>query len=317
MAEPQYTLGLVGASGYAGQLLHAISMQHACMRPVLSRGRTPADAGAEGMAELAACDVVALALPEEPAKAWTAALQEAGATRILDLSGAHRQTDGIHYGIPELFGAPRADAKLVANPGCYPTATLLALRPLLAAGLIEPEGIAVCGKSGTSGAGKKLAEHMHFSELHDNLFPYNVGTHRHVPEIERHLGAPISFVTELLPVVRGILITAFVRPKQGPQALLTELQRFYADKPYVAVLDAPGQGLGLRHAVGTHQATLAVGPVERSGLVPVFSTIDNLMRGAASQAMHNINLWLGLDDPHLGLPLPQAQAPDGVPGMKL
>lgn len=317
MSSASYSLGLVGVSGYAGQLLHRLGMQHPCIRPVLARGRSPQDAGPEGLAELAGCDVVALALPEEPARAWAGALTGAGAARILDLSGAHRQTDGIHYGIPELFGAPPTDATLVANPGCYPTATLLALRPLLNAGLIEPEGIAVCGKSGTSGAGKTLHEHMHFSELHDNLFPYNVGTHRHVPEIERHLGAPISFVTELLPVVRGILITAFVRPRDEPAALLAQLQRTYEPWPYVTVLDSPGQGLGLRHAVGTHQATVAVGPVARSGLVPVFCTIDNLMRGAASQAVHNINLWLGLDDPHLGLPAPLTSAPAGVPGMRI
>lgn len=314
MSVQAQTLGLVGASGYTGQVLHALAMHHGCISPKLAKGRDPAAAGADGIAELAACDAVALAVPDEPALAWTAALQAAGARRILDLSGAHRQHDGIHYGIPELFGAPPADATLVANPGCYPTATLLVLKPLLDRGLIAESGIAVVGASGASGAGKAPAEHLQLCELHDNMFPYKVGTHRHIPEIERHLGAPISFVTEILPVVRGILVTAFVRPTAAPSALLDALVTCYGSSPYVSVLPEPGQGLGLRHVVGTHQAVLGVGPVERSGLVPVFATIDNLMRGAASQALHNLNLWLGLE-PHLGLPPPLPRTPTGVPGV--
>jgi N-acetyl-gamma-glutamyl-phosphate reductase len=204
----------------------------------------------------------------------------------------------------------------VANPGCYPTATLLVLEPLVRLRLVEPEGIAVHGGSGASGAGKALREDLHFCELHDNSFPYKVGSHRHVPEIEHFLGAPVSFVTQLLPVVRGMLVTAFVRPRagQGPTQLLDALRSTYEPHPWVSVLPEPGPGLGLRHVIGTHQAVLAVGPQARSGLVPVFATIDNLMRGAASQAVHNLNLWLGLE-PGLGLPAPLTAPPAGLPGM--
>ncbi|MCA9697539.1 MAG: hypothetical protein KC431_08445, partial [Myxococcales bacterium] len=259
-------------------------------------------------------DAVALALPHEPAIAWTAALLELGTARILDLSDARRRDPAVHYGLPELTGAPAADQRIVANPGCYPTATLLALRPLLDAALIAAESIAVLGTSGASGAGKGLADRLHFCNLAGNSFPYKVGEHRHVPEIEHHLGAPISFVTQLLPIVRGMLVTAFVRPLAGvsPADLLAALRSRYADHPWVTVLDAPDEGLGLGHVVGSHQALLAVGPVARSGLVPVFASIDNLMRGAASQALHNLNLWLGLE-PGLGLPPPLAAAPAGVP----
>lgn len=284
-------------------------MHHQCMQPVLSPGRIPTDAGADGVALLAGCDAVALALPREAAREWTDALWSAGAPRILDLSDAKRRE--VHYGLPELFGAPPEGARLVANPGCYPTATLLALKPLLDAGLIEDTGIAVVGASGASGAGKSLADHLHFCNLSDNLFPYKVGQHRHTPEIEHHLGAPISFVTELLPIVRGLIVTAFVRPRAEPTALHRALVEQYADHPWVTVLDEPDQSIGLRHVVGTHQALVAVGPTERSGLVPVFCSIDNLMRGAASQALHNLNLWLGLD-PALGLP-PPLQNPAGLP----
>ena len=313
-SDAPFRIGLVGASGYAGQVLARLITAHPHLSAVLPQARSASDVSADELATLAACDAVALALPAEPARAWCAALEGAGARRVLDLSDAHRRTAGVHYGLPELFGAPPADARLVANPGCYPTATLLALAPLLQAGLVQHQHLAVVGASGTSGAGKTLASHLHFSELHDNLFPYKVGAHRHTPEIEHHLGAPVSFVTELLPVVRGILVTAFVAPKASPATLLDALVARYRDTPFVTVLPAPDQALGLRHVVGSHQAVLAVGPVERSGLVPVFAAIDNLMRGAASQAVANLNLWLGLPEA-AGLPDP-LPLPAGVPGMK-
>ncbi|MFO7563950.1 MAG: Asd/ArgC dimerization domain-containing protein [Enhygromyxa sp.] len=312
MSSRDFQLGIVGASGYAGQVLHALVMQHPCIRPVLSPVRSPKDLDAKGRATMVACDAIALALPSEAARDWSAALLEAGARRILDLSDARRRDGDVHYGIPELFGAPPAEIGVVANPGCYPTAALLGLRPLIERDLIERESIAVLGTSGASGAGKGLADRLHFCNLAGNSFPYKVGEHRHVPEIEHHLGAPISFVTQLLPIVRGMLVTSFVRPRVEPEQLRAALLERYAEHPYVSVLEQPDEGLGLGHVVGTHQALLAVGPVERSGLVPVFASIDNLMRGAASQALHNLNLWLGLE-PALGLPPPLAQPPRGTP----
>ena len=302
----------MGASGYAGQVMHAIVMQHPCITAMLPSARSPEELDATGRQALASCDAIALALPAEAAIHWATALIELGVPRILDLSDARRRDPEVHYGIPELFGAPAAEARYVANPGCYPTATLLSLRPLLERGLIERESIAVLGTSGASGAGKGLADRLHFCNLAGNSFPYKVGEHRHVPEIEHHLGAPISFVTQLLPIVRGMLVTSFVRPKVEPAALLAALREHYATHPYITTLDQPDEGLGLGHVVGSHQALLAVGPVARSGLVPVFASIDNLMRGAASQALHNLNLWLGLDA-GLGLPPPLARAPLGVP----
>jgi len=282
------------------------------MSPLLSPARTPDELDAAGRELLRGCDAVALALPGDAATIWTAALVDAGTERILDLSDARRRDPTAHYGLPELFGPPAPTTRFVANPGCYPTATLLGLRPLIERALIEPEGIAVLGTSGASGAGKGLADHLHFCNLAGNSFPYKVGAHRHVPEIEHHLGAPISFVTQLLPVVRGMLVTSFVRPRVEPAQLHAALVEHYAGQPYISVLDQPDDGLGLAHVVGSHQALLAVGPVERSGLVPVFASIDNLMRGAASLALHNLNLWLGLA-PGLGLPPPLAKPPRGVP----
>jgi N-acetyl-gamma-glutamyl-phosphate reductase len=310
--ERTHVVGLVGATGYTGQVFHALLMHHPCVTSRIVEARTPDDLGPDGLEILARCDAVALALPSDAAATWTDALWGAGARRILDLSDQKRLE--VHYGLPELFGPPPADARVVANPGCYPTATLLALLPLMRAGRCERDGIAVVGASGASGAGKSLAEHLHFCNLAENVFPYKVGEHRHVPEIEHHLGAPISFVTELLPIVRGLIVTAFVRPTAPPAALLDTLRETYAGSPWVTVLDHAGQTLGLRHVVGTHQALVAVGPVARSGLVPVFCSIDNLMRGAASQALHNLNLWLGLPE-GAGLPpplRPRAGLPDAV-----
>ncbi|KIG15005.1 N-acetyl-gamma-glutamyl-phosphate reductase [Enhygromyxa salina] len=313
MADQHFKVGIIGASGYAGQVLHALVMQHPCMEAVVPDARTPSDLEVRGREQLAACDVVALALPGEPARLWTDALFGLGVNKILDLSDARRRDPDAHYGLPELFGGPPEGARVVANPGCYPTATLLGLRPLLQRELINPTPIAVLGTSGASGAGKGLADHLHFCNLAGNSFPYKVGEHRHVPEIEHHLGggAAISFVTQLLPIIRGMIVTSFVVPRASPAQLRDALVQHYAAHPWVSVLEQPDQGLGLGHVVGTHQALLAVGPVERSGLVPVFASIDNLMRGAASQALCNLNLWLGLA-PGLGLPAPRVGLPAGV-----
>ncbi len=303
---------LLGSSGYAGQAAHALLTHHPDLHAWTPSARAAGDLRPVEADRILKSEAVLLALPADPSRRWVGRLRELGVRRILDLSDAFRRDPEAHYGIPERFGAPPEGTTLVANPGCYPTASLLALHPLVSGGLVEPEGIAIVGASGASGAGKGLREDLHFSHLHDNLFPYNVGRHRHVPEIEHHLGAPVSFVTELLPIVRGLMVTAFVRPKVPAAELRTAMKAAYEAHPYVTVVDEPDARIGLRHVVGTHQALVAVGPEERSGLVPVFCAIDNLMRGAATQALHNLNLWLGLP---FDAGLPPALPPTGtVPG---
>lgn len=302
-------IAVLGASGYAGQVFHALLMQHPRMRPVVVDGR---ESEASVVAICRDVAAAALALPDEISHALSDAIAATG-VKVVDLSSAQRTAPGVHYGLPELFGAPPADATVVSNPGCYPTATLLALVPLLRAGLVEP-AVSVVGSSGTSGAGKALREDLHFSELYGNFFPYAVGRHKHIAEIAHHARAEVSLVTQLLPIVRGLGVTAFVRTDHEPAELHACLRDAYADAPWVTVLDAPGDGLGVRHIVGTHQAVLAVGPRKDGGVVPVFGAIDNLMRGAASQALHNLNLWLGLPA-GLGLPAPLPHAPAGPPGM--
>ncbi len=303
------TIGIAGAHGYVGQLLHALLLHHPCMKPRVIETRDPSTA----VAGLGDCAAVLLALPDEAARAWATELAAAG-VRAIDLSTAHRTTPGVFYGVPELFGAPPPDAKLVSNPGCYPTATLLALLPLVRAGLVHARGLAIVGCSGTSGAGKAVREDLHFSELFGNLFPYKVGEHKHITEIHDKLGVAASFVTQLVPIVRGLLVTAFVPTDAEPADLRNQLAASYEGHPWITVLPEPGEGLGVRHVVGTHQAVLAVGPRADGGLVPVFAAIDNLLRGAASQALHTLNLWLGLPA-ELGLPAPLRTPPSGVPGM--
>jgi N-acetyl-gamma-glutamyl-phosphate reductase len=302
-------IALCGATGYAGQVLHALLLHHPRMRPVVVDPRESAAAIASLCHDVAAA---ALALPDETALAISDVLVDHG-VKVIDLSSAQRTKPAIHYGLPELFGAPPAGTTLVTNPGCYPTATLLATVPLVRAALVEPS-VSVVGCSGTSGAGKALRDDLHFSELFGNFFPYKVGQHKHSAEIACYFGGEVSLVTQLVPIVRGLGITAFVRTAHEPADLLACLQRAYADAPWITVLEEPGEGLGVRHVVGTHQAVLAVGPRKDGGVVPVFAAIDNLMRGAASQALHNLELWLDLPV-GLGLPAPLVQAPVGTPGM--
>ncbi len=322
MSQPLYRLGLVGSAGYAGQTFQALCQSH----PKLSL-RSLATRAHPMEAVLDDLDALVLAVPSEVSKQWVAHHQGAGSLPplVLDFSDAFRlhsnpphdhspkpSTLDCHYGLPEIMGKAPKQTQVIANPGCYPTATLLALRPLLAAACIAPHGIAVHGCSAASGAGKNPQDHLHFCNLHENTFPYKVGEHRHIPEIEHILGAPITFVSQILPMVRGMLVTAYVQPQAGhtPASLRACLQDYYAPHPYVEVLERPDQSIGVRHVAHKHQALLAVGPHSRSGLIPIFASIDNLMRGAASQALMNLNLYWNLD-PSLGLPaaLPPMTSP--------
>jgi N-acetyl-gamma-glutamyl-phosphate reductase len=302
-------IALLGATGYAGQVLHALLLHHPRMEPVVVDPRETTAAIVSRCRDVAA---VALALPDDTALVISEALVDAG-IKVIDLSSAQRTKAAIHYGLPELFGAPPQGTTLVSNPGCYPTATLLATAPLVRAGLVD-RSVAVVGCSGTSGAGKALREDLHFSELFGNFFPYKVGQHKHSAEISHWLGADVSLVTQLVPIVRGLGITAFVRTDREPAELLACLRAAYENAPWITVASEPGEALGVRHVVGTHQAVVAVGPRKDGGLVPVFGAIDNLMRGAASQALHNLELWLDVPV-GLGLPAPLSRAPVGTPGM--
>ena len=264
-------------------------------------------------------DLVFLALPDAAAAELGPMLADAG-VRVIDLSGAFRLRDGdararwypetrqvparVAYGLTERERVHVRDAQLVANPGCYPTAALLALAPLVDAGLITPASdVIVDAKSGVSGAGKTPTERTHFSEVHGSLSAYGVFNHRHGAEIEQGLGREVTFTPHLVPLDRGILSTIYVRVPAGTteSALGDVLTQAYAGETFVRLT---GSALPqIKHVVHTNfcdigwRVEAARGSTARAILV---SVIDNLVKGAAGQAVQNMNVMLGLNE-SLGL----------------
>jgi len=203
------------------------------------------------------------------------------------------------YGLPERYREQIRGADLVANPGCYPTATLLALAPLAQAGLIDD--VVIDAKSGVSGAGRAPSEKTHFVSADENINAYGVPAHRHIPEIEQELAAlgaelRITFVPHLVPLDQGELVSCYVTP---PEALadrddLDDLYaEAYADEPFVELADTPP---GVRDVRETNICRISVHRDSRTGRVIVFGAIDNLWKGAASQAVQNLNLMFGLPE---------------------
>ena len=203
------------------------------------------------------------------------------------------------YGLPELYRERIPPSQLVANPGCYPTSAILPLAPLLREGAIAADGIIIDSKSGVSGAGRTTKANLHFPECNENLSAYAVGGHRHTPEIDQVLSdfggreTQVVFTPHLIPMDRGILTTAYATPTRDfdAAALLGLLRTFYANEPFVRVVD----GLpGTKDVVGTNYCDLTVRLVR--GRVVTISVIDNLIKGAAGAAVQNFNLMYGFDE---------------------
>jgi len=340
----KYVIGVVGASGYSGIELCRILAAHpaADVRFVASdrwegstvRARTGIGGSVGALAYLShvraleaseGCAAVLLATPAEASLELAPALLERG-IKVVDFSGAFRLAEAAayprHYGFEHrrpgllesaVYGLPElvdrraiASARLVANPGCYPTAAALALVPLLRAGLLTDDSIVIDAASGVSGAGRQASEAYSFCEVADDVRPYKVLRHQHTPEIAQSLargaGRPVrlTFTPHLLPIKRGILSTASARlaPGAGPSALVEALRQAYQDEPLVEVLDAPEQ-VSIARTVGTARAAVGVSASDSGfdpGRVVVVSSIDNLLKGAASQAVQNLNLMLGLPE---------------------
>ncbi len=231
---------------------------------------------------------------------------------MIDLSGAFRLRDaaararwypetrqvpnGVAYGLTELERDPVADARLVANPGCYPTAALLALAPLVSAGLlIAGADIIVDAKSGVSGAGKTPSERTHFSECHDNLSAYGVFNHRHGAEIEQGIGGQVTFTPHLLPIDRGLMATTYVRVAPGTteEALADVYERAYAGATFVRLVGASLPEI--KHVAHTNFCDIGW-RIDPSGRAILVSVIDNLLKGASGQAVQNMNVMLGLEE---------------------
>jgi len=200
------------------------------------------------------------------------------------------------YGISEL--SDLKGAKVVANPGCYATASILALKPLIDNGLIDPETIVVDAKSGVSGAGKTLTDETHFPNCNEGVSAYKVATHRHTPEIEQALGADIkiTFTPHLIPMTRGILATVYAKSrKAADEEKLTKVFRdFYKGKKFVRILE--DRLPSTKYVYGTNYCDIAIKYDARTGRIIVISAIDNLMKGGSGQAVQNMNSMFGLSE---------------------
>lgn len=210
--------------------------------------------------------------------------------------------DEAVYGQPELHRERLRAARIVGNPGCYPTAALIAIAPFLRAGVVVREGVIVDAKSGVSGAGRGASLGTHFSEVNENVKPYNVAAHRHAPEIEQELSAlcggpvSVSFVPHLIPMTRGILATAYLRLARPLTTADAEelLTAAYAAEPFVRVLPA---GLPQTKATcGSNYCDVAVRVDARAGVLIAMAALDNLVKGASGQAIQNMNIMCGFPE---------------------
>ncbi|HEY8414719.1 MAG TPA: N-acetyl-gamma-glutamyl-phosphate reductase [Thermaerobacter sp.] len=343
---------VIGASGYAGaELVRLLARHpHVELRAVAGSSRAgeplagvfPHLRGLVGLtleealspAVWEGVDFVFLALPSGASaellpRVLSRALERG--TRIIDLSGDLRLPAELYeawygrpavdpairreavYGLAELFPDRIRSARLVSNPGCYPTAILLGLAPLARAGLLASGAVVIDAKSGVSGAGRGVSLSTHFGEVNENFLPYKVGRHQHTPEVEHVLeqlaGRPVTvaLTTHLLPVSRGILATIYVRPAggdgaaggpgavPGPEDVHRLYREFYAGRPFVRVLE-PGAFPAIKQVQGSNYCDIGLHVDGRSGWITVFAAIDNLVKGAAGQAVQNMNLMAGFDE---------------------
>jgi N-acetyl-gamma-glutamyl-phosphate reductase len=293
LGHPALELVALGSDSLAGEAAGALDPRLNGELPAFTSNDHAFAAGAE---------LVFCCLEHERA----AALEPPAGTAVVDLSGAHRLAEpalydewygfahprpdalaGWSYAVPELFPPT---GPLIANPGCYATAVLLALAPLV--DVIDPSGVVVDAKSGVSGAGKALKPTSHAGFVLENVSPYRVGRHQHAPEIERALGFPVCFVPHLLPVRRGLIATCYVHASEDVRSVL---EAAYATAAAVNVLPE-GTAPDLTRVQGTDAAELGVFDDAATGMTIVICALDNLGKGAAGQAVQNANLALGLDE---------------------
>ncbi|MBI4226730.1 MAG: N-acetyl-gamma-glutamyl-phosphate reductase [Candidatus Omnitrophica bacterium] len=333
-------VGIVGVTGYSGRelLRYLLRHPHVTLTYLAARrlskptpirdiypelaGRLNLDYRPFAVKEAAAsADLLFLALPPGVAMTVVPALLNAG-TFVIDLSGdyrlmstrtfaraygfRHRHPQALNdalYGLPELYREHLSHTRLVANPGCYPTAAILAAAPLVAKRLIAPDGIIIDAKSGVSGAGKSLKEELLFTEANEDLRAYKANDHQHMPEINQELGRlgrsrfQVVFVPHLAPMTRGLFATVYLRLKR--RATASQVQRwyntFYRDEPFVHVLPPPALPKTARVA-HTNDCELAVRVVPGGRTVIALAAIDNLGKGAAGQAIQNMNVLLGFEE---------------------
>ncbi len=333
--------GVIGATGYTGAELVRILSGHPAVRLAALTTRNYAglpywevyphlykhaemvcrEIDPEGLAK--ECDVIFTALPHGHSMAVAAGVRRWG-KRLVDLGADFRFKDTATYenwykvehtakeinslavyGLTEIYRDEIREAGIVANPGCYPTSVILGLAPLLKNGLVDTGGIVIDSKSGVSGAGRGLSLNTHYCEVNENIKAYNVGKHRHTPEIEQELGAlageklVVSFTPHLTPMNRGILSTMYVVLKGDGNGDVDEIfalyREFYSGSPFVRVLP-PGMLPGTKSVSGSNHCDIGLAPDPRTGRMVVVSAIDNLIKGASGQAVQNMNVMFGLPE---------------------
>jgi len=332
----KFRIGILGAKAYTARELVTILLRHPYAEITVLQAReeqpipfedfygqflcrglpsiTPVD-----LAHLEEhCDAVFLALPHKASQEYAPLLLDKG-LHVLDLSSDFRfrdvavyeKTYGLThaapdlcaqavYGLPELYRSELPRARLVACPGCYVTATILALAPLVKAGVVDPGSLIADAKSGVSGAGRTPSDTTHFCEANESMKPYGVAVHRHAPEIEDHLsrlaGEPrqVTFVPHLAPMDRGILATCYANLKTPvPEVEVRELyQSFYYDEPFIRLLP-PGRYPATKHVAFSNFCDIGLKVEERSRRVIAMSAIDNLLKGASGQAVQALNVVCG------------------------
>ncbi len=330
-------IGILGASGYTGADLMRLLAEHPHADiQVLTANQHAGKALGEVYPHLAglglptltkvdeadwdALDLVFCGLPHGKTQDIIAGLP--GHLKVIDLSAdfrlrnletyaewyghVHRapdlQSDAV-YGLTEHYREDIRDARLVACPGCYPTAALLLLLPILATGAIKSEDLIIDAKSGVTGAGRSLKEQNLFSEVADGLHPYGIASHRHAPEIEQELSVVagsevlVNFTPHLIPMNRGELLTVYAKLSKGTSAsdVRQALQERYADEPFVRVVDE-GVAPGTRHVRGSNYCLLGVYEDRLPGRVILVSTLDNLVKGSSGQAVQNMNVMYGFEE---------------------
>lgn len=326
-------IGIVGVSGYGGSELLRLCAAHPAFEVAYAAAdrsagtplaaRFPALAGTRQGAlviqrfapeEARGLDLLFVSLPTGVSRELLARVPSS--VKVVDVGGDHRFVEGWTYGLTELPGQREkiARASRLANPGCYPAAALLALAPLVKEGLVEPEGIAIDAMSGVTGTGRGGASEFGYVETNEDVFPYGIESHPHVPEMEKALEqvggrkSTVAFTAHIVPMSRGILATCHARPRATIQAarLYEAARACYRDEPFVKVAPLEkGRGPHTSWATGSNLAFVSYAVNPRTGLVLAFGAIDNLGKGAAAQALQNANVMTGQPETAglAGLPL--------------
>jgi N-acetyl-gamma-glutamyl-phosphate reductase len=331
--------GIVGATGYAGEELIEILLRHPEVRithisakidkprkisEIFPRFKNRIELICQHLNPkdiVAKCDVIFLALPHTVSMEIVPFLLKHG-KKVIDLSADYRLKDakvykryyGLShkdrqhvseavYGLPEIYRAKIRNARLIANPGCYPTASLLALAPLVTLGFADSASIIIDAKSGVTGAGRKIAEGFLFSEVNEDFKAYKVDCHQHAPEINQELSrwagrkVNVTFVPHLLPLDRGILATIYVKKIKNPKSKIQKLaqlyKKFYKTEPFVRIREE-GDFPRLQDVVKTNFCDIGI--KESASMVIVIACLDNLMKGAAGQAVQNMNIMYNLPE---------------------